>query len=55
MTTDPLPDRISLCARGGYHSRGAGPCFETIEEAIAFRVLGAVGWAMDSRDAGERE
>lgn len=37
MTADPMPDRISRCARGGYHSRGAGPCFETIEEAIAFR------------------
>jgi len=37
MATDTLPDRISRCWRGGFHSRGAGPCFDTVEEAVRFR------------------
>jgi hypothetical protein len=33
-----LPDRISMCWQNrGYHAMGAGPCFDTIEEAVAYR------------------
>lgn len=39
MTETGFPTHISRCWRGGYHSRKAGPCFATIEEAIAFRDL----------------
>lgn len=28
---------LSRCYHGGWHSRGAGPCFETIDAARAFR------------------
>jgi hypothetical protein len=33
-----LPDRISMCWQNrGYHAMGAGPCFDTVEQAVAYR------------------
>lgn len=32
-----LPFSISRCRHGGYHARGAGPCFDTVEEAEVHR------------------
>lgn len=33
----PLPDGISRCWQGGYHVYMAGPCFNKLEQALAYK------------------
>lgn len=49
-----LPDRISICSQNhGFHALDAGPCFDTVEEAVAYRdrELERIGdWAARKAD-----
>lgn len=33
-----LPPRISRCRHGGYHAYMAGPCFDTLEQVLAYKA-----------------
>lgn len=41
-----LPEGITICWQyRGYHANGAGPCFDTVEQAVAHREFEARRWA----------
>lgn len=50
--TTALPPRISRCWQNfGYHALGAGPCFDTVEQAVAYRdrELDRIGRECDAK------
>ena len=34
-----IPPHISICRTGGYHAYMAGPCFDTLEQAIEHKDM----------------
>ena len=38
LATPELPEGISRCGQLGYHVYMAGPCFDTLEQAVAYKA-----------------
>lgn len=38
LATPDLPEGISRCGQLGYHAYMAGPCFDTLEQAVEYKA-----------------